>query len=454
MKIQMVCVLTLGLAASAASNAFAAQMPSIEDIKPQAVSASLDAPQTVVVDALPQKLATSAPATGRFAALRPQNGLTDAQFAALKKSAAQRRMAAPSIQSLHPALDTASVIRATPTLGTSFDGINANCSFVVPSDMGIAVSGAWVVQVVNDCFAVYSKSGGLQAGFPKDLNSFFGVPANNFSTGQIVSDPRAFYDAVANRFVIAALWEDLPDSTGYIYVATSDTADPRGAWRIYHNGVGSGVCPDFTTLGHNRYGDKFVSVIAVGINLFSCSSSGFGAFSDQRVYFFNKTDLYKGLPVTYWYYYGFGGLDTPVPASVDDKNDGSRSVIVLQTYNGNYGGGSCSTGCSGLIVWSFTNVVATYPSFPDYSVVVLPTSTYTLPPNADQPGAPNSIDTNDVRISGSVPYLQNRLYATINTSNGAGGSGILAWQLHVDLDDNGDGHCTGASLNGCPRISH
>lgn len=454
MKTQFTCALVFALALSV--NLSAAEAPSIQNIHPQAVSETMGAPQTVVVDALPQKAGPATLATGRFANLRPQNGISDVQFATLKKLAGQQRITAPEAYSPRPALDASSVTSDSPVLGTNFDGINANCSFVIPSDMGIAVSSTWVVQVVNDCFAVYTKSGGLQAGYPKDLNSFFGVPPNNFSTGQIVTDPRLFYDALAGRFVMVALWEDLPDSTGYIMVATSVTSDPRGAWRIYFNVPGTGICPDFPTLGHNRYGDKFVGVVSVGINLFTCSPSGFGGFSDQRVYFFPKNDLYKGLPVTYWYYYGFGGLDTPVPASVDDKNDGSRSVIVLQTYNGNYGGGSCVNGCSGLIVWSFTNVVSPFnvpgPG-PDVSVVQLPTSTYTLPPNADQPGGPNTIDTNDVRISGSVPYLQNRLYATINTNNGAGGSGILAWQLHVDLDDNGDGHCTGAFLNACPRIS-
>jgi hypothetical protein len=45
------------------------------------------------------------------------------------------------------------------------------------------------------------------------------------------------------------------------------------------------------------------------------------------------------------------------------------------------------------------------------------------------------------------------MWAAITTDNGGGGPGILAWELHAYLDDNGDGHCTGAFLNACPQIT-
>ncbi len=423
--------------------------------KPQPAAVSMEEATVVDVEALPLKVAPSAQPTGRFANLRPQNGLTDAQFAALKQTAAQHRTSSSSGQALRP---TASALISpdTPALQTNFDGINANCSFVIPSDMALAVSGSWVVQTVNDCFAVYNKSGALQAGFPKDLNSLFGVPPNDFNTGQFVTDPRGFYDAVASRFVIVALWEDLPNSRGYLKVAISKTADPRGLWNIYSHQVGgSGVCPDFPTVGHNRYGDKFVGVVAIGFNLFYCSPSGFGGYYDDQLWFLPKVQLYKALPFTFWYYYGLG-VDSVQPANVDGKDDAARAIFALSTFNINYGGGQCSVSpyCSGVVLWAFTNVIFQgYSTPPDASLVTLPTSTYSLPPNASQPYTINTIDTNDVRISGSVAYSQGRMWATINTDNGGGGPGILAWELHADLNDNGDGHCTGAFLNACPRIS-
>jgi hypothetical protein len=423
-----------------------------QDLRPQSAASSMADAKTIDASALPQRIAPTAAPSGRFANLRPQNGLSDAQFAALKQQVAQRRSAVPSTQALSPA--SATVAPMTPNLQIGFDGINVDCSSVIPSDMGLAVSGTWVVQAVNDCFAVYTKAGGLQAGFPKSLNALFGVPANDFNTGVFFTDPRAFYDPVASKFVIVALWEDLPNSIGYGMVATSKTADPRGAWNVYYlNTWGAGYCPDFPTLGHGRYGDKFLGAVAVGVNLFTCSPSGFGGFVDVHLSFLPKAQLYKGVGFIHWRFFGFGGLDTLQPASLNDKNEESRAIFALETYN--ISSGQCASGCSGLILWAFDNVIYQGSSAPgpEASVTVLPTSTYTLPPNASQPFTINTIDTNDTRISGSVAYSNGQLWATINTDNGGGGPGILAWQVHAYLDDNGTGRCTGAFLNACPDLN-
>jgi hypothetical protein len=424
------------------------------DFKPQSATGSMADAKTIDASALPQRIAPSAAPSGRFAGLRPQNGLSDAQFAVLKQQVAQRRTAAPSTQALSPASN--SLLPLTPLPSIGFDGINVDCSSVIPSDMGLAVSGVWVVQAVNDCFAVYSKVGGLQAGFPKSLNALFGLPANDFVNGVFVSDPRAFYDPVASKFVISAVWENMPASTGRVYVAYSKTADPRGAWGIYSfNNWGTGYCPDFDTLGHGRYNDKFVGAVAVGVNLFTCSPSGFGSYVDVHLTFLPKAQLYKGVGFSWWYFYGFGGLDTIQLASVNDKNDESRAIFALSTYN--ISSGQCATGCSGLIVWAFSNVasrsVQDFSVYPEASSTLLPTSTYALPPNASQPYTINTIDTNDTRISGSVANSHGKLWATINTDNGGGGPGILAWEVHAYLDNNGTGRCTGAFLNACPDLS-
>jgi hypothetical protein len=433
----------------------AAGQTKIRNTKPEASAVSMEEVRVVNVEALPQKVAPSAAPTGRFANLRPQNGLSDAQFATMKQTVAQRHTAAPSGQALHPAMNAMAFAPDTPALQTNFDGINVNCSGLIPSDMALAANGSWVVQTVNDCFAVYNKSGALQAGFPKDLNSLFGVPANNFNTGQFVTDPRGFYDAVAARFVIVALWEDLPNSRGLLEVATSKTSDPRGLWNIYSREVSSpGNCPDFPTVGHNRYGDKFVGAVAVGFNVFACSPSGFGAYEETELWFLPKVQLYKALPFTFWYYFNLP-TDTLQAANVDSASDAARAIFALSSFNINYGGGQCVSGCSGLELYAFTNVIyqgASAP-VPVATLMTVPTSTYTLPPNASQPFTLNTIDTNDVRISGSVAYSQGYLYATVTTDNGGGGPGIYAWQLHADLDDNGDGHCTGAFLNACPQLT-
>ena len=173
----------------------------------------------------------------------------------------------------------------------------------------------------------------------EDLNSLFGVPPNDFDAGQFVTDPRGFYDAVASRFVIVALWEDLPNSRGFLKVAISKSAGPRGLWNIYSRQVGSsGVCPDFPRVGHNRYGDNFLRAVAIGFNLFYCSPSGFGGYYDDQLWFLPKVQLYKAQPFTFWYFFGLG-LDSIRPANLDDKNDVNRAIFALATFNIGYGGG-------------------------------------------------------------------------------------------------------------------
>jgi hypothetical protein len=115
----------------------------------------------------------------------------------------------------------------------------------------------------------------------------------------------------------------------------------------------------------------------------------------------------------------------------------------------------CSSGCNGLVVWSFSNVLqnAGSPGMAISGIAVSTPSNYSLPPAASQPGGRNTIDTGDTRISGAAQYKAGVLYATLNTNNGGGGSAILAYQIHAYLNDNGNGTCTGAFLNACPTLA-
>ena len=78
------------------------------------------------------------------------------------------------------ALDPGGVL--TPGVKAAFPGMadsGSICKFFgggcQPSDMGLAASGHNIVQAVNTSIAVYSPTGSLRAGFPKDLQAFLGV---------------------------------------------------------------------------------------------------------------------------------------------------------------------------------------------------------------------------------------------------------------------------------------
>jgi len=101
-------------------------------------------------------------------------------------------------------------MRRTHLRQSCFSGNNESCSFVIPSDMAIAVGPNWELQVVNDCMSVFDRNGVRQAGFPKSLNTFFACLPTIFLSGRFTSDPRAFYDVVAKRYVMVLLFEDSP----------------------------------------------------------------------------------------------------------------------------------------------------------------------------------------------------------------------------------------------------
>ncbi len=419
---------------------------------------------SVVLDHMAPQSTSGAPTRGRFSAHRPYAGVTDSEYKSRKDLAATRVVGSQGATQA-PVLTLApggAVL--TPTPVGSFVGQDETCAAVTPSDMALAVSPQFVLQVVNDCLSVYDKSGNVKPGYPKSVTTFFGLPPNNLTTGQFASDPRAFFDWVKNRFVFVILYEDFPNSRGFLELAASATSDPTGAWHVYQIQVGSsGTCPDFPTLGQNWASDSFDGDIAVGFNIFPCNAAGFfNKLVDDQVWFLPKSLVYSGSSFGFNIFlhptYNGALLDSIQPVNVSARGDKPRAQFAVNSFNMNFGGGQCSiTGCNGLVIWAFSNVLqkSGSPGLQWSSVVVRTPSDYGLPANASQPGGLGTIDTGDTRISGQIQYSAGSMYATLNTNNG-GGSGILAWQFHATLNDNGaagPGVCTGSFLNACPAIT-
>jgi hypothetical protein len=414
------------------------------------------APEVRVLSDVPQRPAMLAATPGRFSGMHPYAGISEAEYQARKDQAANLTMNLKATSALTP---SGAVGAQTVGVSTNFAGIQESCAFVTPSDMSIAVNSVFVVQVVNDCIAVFSKSGALQFGYPKSINSFFGLPPNNFAIGQFTTDPRLVYDWVRQRFLLVMLWENFPSSQGFVMVAASATSDPRGAWHIYRiQGGSNGRCPDFPTLGQAAWGDPALGAFGVGFNVFPCNTRGFsGSLADDQVWFLPKGSLYGGFGFSFRIFSNpnVGGvlLDTLQTSNDQSLGDKPRAIFGVQSFNINFGGGQCFNGCNGLVVWSFSDVLI-QPGSPGLEFagrIISTPSNYSLPPNANQPGGNNTIDTGDTRISGQVYYASGSLWATVNTNNGGGGPAVLAWQIHPTLDD--DPRCTGAFTGDCARLT-
>jgi hypothetical protein len=118
----------------------------------------------------------------------------------------------------------------------TFDGINrvqsgCNCE---PPDTNGDVGPNHYVEAVNESFKVFDKNGNTLAG-PTTWNSLFaplvGTPCSGLNQG----DPFAFYDQIADRWVLADFaFASFGGSPSYECIAVSQTPDPvAGGWFLY-----------------------------------------------------------------------------------------------------------------------------------------------------------------------------------------------------------------------------
>ena len=99
--------------------------------------------------------------------------------------------------------------RETPGASVNFDGDAETqaCSFDTPADQALAIGDGKnpILQAVNVCLSVWNSAGTRLLG-PKDMVSFFGLPAGTFT-----SDPRALYDWYNHRFIVTLLDTSCPN---------------------------------------------------------------------------------------------------------------------------------------------------------------------------------------------------------------------------------------------------
>ncbi len=376
----------------------------------------------------------------------PRGGISEEEYEARKAEAAKGGPALAPGATTGPAPAKLLGLE-TPGATPVFTG-QGNASGVAPADMALAVSGQYVVQLVNESIAVYNKSGVLQSGFPKTLASFFAPDSGD------IGDVRAFYDWNKGHFVVLA--DDF--TRGVIHLASSVTNSPLGTWRQYTFApwgaadcrASGSSCPDFPQLGYDD------TTIYIGINFFP----GSGGISDWML-LLPKTKIYSGSGFSYniWTNLSWGGvnLDTVHPSVPVDASEHSRAGIAVASFNINFGGGQCRSGCNGLTFWGFSNnLVASGSPGPEFSAAGVSTAnTYSLPANANEPGCANCVDTNDPRISATPTYHDGVITAALVTNGsgaGAGAAHVLWFQARLFLNDN-DARCTGAFLNTCPQVT-
>jgi len=343
-----------------------------------------------------------------------------------------------------------------------------------PPDHGLASDGTNVVQTVNTALAVYdAKTGALKAGFPKSLQAFFGVPApspagcdSSHANQPFLSDPRAYYEHVKKRFVVAALQVEgafgLSPSCSFVsryWVAVSANNNPTGVWHVYafNTGnliIGGNSAADYTQLGTSE------EAIFIGGNQFNNAGNAFGGAWTLAI---PKATAEAGGAIGG--ISGFGGytasdgtatrlLDTVQPTLQDASFSGAPGEILVSSFNEGITE-------SKVVVFDFSNPLAKQSSGQTISGVVVNTLAYVQPTkpigtDADNPPACHDcLEAIDTRISATPVYMHGNVYFTHDSmvNNGSFNNvNVLYGVIHPVLSQPSSGCTLCSTITGATSV--
>lgn len=420
----LISTISTGVALAQGQSAYGAHASPTISAKP--ATAKLVAMHTVNMHRTP---AESPKPAKQHTALPFLTGVSPAVYAQRKAAAAHTKNA-PVLQYGNAPTRSSSSDPNTPPAKANFQGMADSASICPyfggcqPPDMAIAASTQWVFQGVNTSFAVYDTSGNIQAGWPKNAQVFFNVPnpPNNCDpNGPFLSDPRALYDPNDGRFWAATLQVEgafgiapnCPFQTLY-WIGVSQTSDPNGMWNVYAFDMSLGTTngADYTQVGIDGHAFYF------GGNMFNQAGT---AYEYDEIFAANKKTMEAGQSVTA---FGFsqlsvGGVlvDTVQPVQSETPSyAGPPDGLFVNTFNmnGDPNGNDCfSTACSGIVVWAMTRPGTSHEKLMG---TLVPTTTYISPPNADQPGCSQCIETIDTRITATPVFAKGDISWSIDTA--------------------------------------
>jgi hypothetical protein len=301
---------------------------------------------------------------------------------------------APRTATVSPPVQATTTAAPVSTI-TTFDGIHQDTALeanVEPPDPYVAVGPDDVVQVVNLLVRITDRNGAS----PVDvtLPDFFVLPG---FTGD--ADPRIVYDTLHARWVaIEASWDCRPDpgdgatiGHGYLDIAISDTANPRGEWSVFFVTYPDQF-PDYPGLGTST--DKVV----VSSNLFDMvPGSGLDCIGNTSpgadFTVFDWSDLVNGGILSWAVFDPIAALFTIRPAI---QSPPTVAPVHWVSYVDN---GSGWDEESGTITGSVLANTISFSGIPLSDLVSPPL----VPGQPRQPGPPSTIaDAVDERITDAI----------------------------------------------------
>jgi len=277
---------------------------------------------------------------------------------------------------------------------------------MVPPDTSVAASDSLVVEEVNHSAFVFDKGGHLMQSF--GLPGFYGVTGVN----QTVTDPRIVWDSNSGRWfstilmctISAGKCDGTPDG---VLLAVSLSADPSPAnWKIYPVDTEASLIDDQPRLGFSS--DKVV----VTFDQYSSP----GSFSNDEMFVFEKADLVAAVPSARFMSFNMNsglnhrfGIVPAVPTPSDQTAFDAFAAYHGSDVLGQYASTLTITGTPALKDVSFTEAG---PKISGMST----------PPSASQPGAANSLATDDNRFLTVTETNDNLWIGANDTCTPAGSS--------------------------------
>jgi hypothetical protein len=255
-----------------------------------------------------------------------------------------------------------------------------------PPDPDLAVGPNHIVAVVNVDMEFFQKDGTSTSG---------NIPLEAwFNTNGFVFDPIALYDQKAQRFVVATIEHDITHNN-YFNIAVSDDDDPNGTWYKYRFDVSS-ICGliDFPNLG-------------VSDDAYFLISDCFGNPQGNNIHVMAKAPMLSG-------------------GAVSLTSIKTTSSIISNGATRNYDDGTlyaASTFAAGspfLKLYSVEDPTGT-ATLRDYNLNV---GSFSGPPDAQQQGTSNRVDTLDHRMKNGV-VRDGYLYLCHSVDNG--GAAKVRW---------------------------
>lgn len=334
--------------------------------------------------------------------------ITPPAFAGLRSTAT-----CGGISALLMAVSTGLAMASPPALslsiirqfqGASFASTSALGGNFIPPDMGGAVGGGYVAQMVNEQFSIYSQSGQLAAP-AVSLNSFYTslgvnpVAANNPD----ISDPRIIFDPATQRWYASAI--TVQNATNNTFVlAVSRNQNPLDGFVGYSIPSPTGVFADFPTLGITN------GAITLASNNFNAS----GNFASSSVISIPKAQLLSGASSlsNISYFNSNAGQVGFTPEAVTSTAPGNTTTVLSTNFD--------SPGLFASTITQNQGAAASlnYISGSNFSGA--------LPQTPTQPGG-TTYDGGDNRLSSGAYQAGNYIYATNAVLNGS--SDQIQWAV-------------------------